>query len=190
VKTSDPNGVPVGAAGLGSVIDQERGSLPYALIHGESLVACASWALGDAGVTSVDSGTGWTGVRAAGEAFVLHDVLCPMTPAAFIASCVARATDSGVVVVGVRPVTDTVKRVAHGFVGETVDRTTLRIVTSPIVLPAAVVDSLDRLPSYDFVELVTALADRFEIDYVEAPPEGRRISSEQDLRVLEKVTRP
>ena len=27
--------------GLGLVLDEERGSLPYALIHGEALVACA-----------------------------------------------------------------------------------------------------------------------------------------------------
>ena len=41
---------------LGVVLDEDRGSLPYALIHGEALVACAAWALGDAGVTPVDVG--------------------------------------------------------------------------------------------------------------------------------------
>ena len=41
---------------LGIVLDQDRGSLPYALIHGEALVACAAWALGDAGVTPLDVG--------------------------------------------------------------------------------------------------------------------------------------
>ena len=40
---------------------------------------------------------------------MLHDALCPMTPPAFIAECVARAVERGCVVVGVRPVTDTVK---------------------------------------------------------------------------------
>ena len=34
---------------LGIVLDQDRGSLPYSLIHGEALVACAAWALGEAG---------------------------------------------------------------------------------------------------------------------------------------------
>lgn len=28
---------------LGTVVDEGRGSLPYLLIHGESLVACAAW---------------------------------------------------------------------------------------------------------------------------------------------------
>ena len=32
---------------MGAVVGDDRGSLPFALIHGESLVACASWALGD-----------------------------------------------------------------------------------------------------------------------------------------------
>ncbi len=35
-----------------------RGSLPYALIHGESLVACAAWALGEAEVDLVEHGLG------------------------------------------------------------------------------------------------------------------------------------
>ena len=42
---------------LGTVVDEARGSLPYLLVHGESLVACAAWALGDARVTAVDLGT-------------------------------------------------------------------------------------------------------------------------------------
>jgi len=174
---------------LGTVVDQDRGSLPYALIHGESLVACASWALGDSGVTPVDFATSWTGIRAGAEPFVLHDVLCPMTPAAFIAACVARAVETDQVVVAFRPVTDTVKTVSpDGFVGATLDRTGLRVVASPIVLPASVVEALTDLPSYDFVALVEALAARFPIEYVEAPPEARRISSEAELRVLEALT--
>ena len=75
---------------LGLVVDEGRGSLPFALIHGEALVACAAWALGEAGVTPVDLGTAWAGAARAEEPFVLHDALCPMTPAAFIAACVAQ----------------------------------------------------------------------------------------------------
>ena len=47
---------------LGSVVEEGRGSLPFALIHGEGLVACAAWALGDAGVTAVDHGTPWSAI--------------------------------------------------------------------------------------------------------------------------------
>jgi hypothetical protein len=37
-------------AALGWVPLEGRGSLPFALVHGESLVAAASWAVGDAGI--------------------------------------------------------------------------------------------------------------------------------------------
>ena len=173
---------------LGAVVEQDRGSLPFALIHGEALVACAAWALGDSGVTPVDLGTEWEGLIDSGEPFVLHDVLCPMTPAWFIASCVATAVERGAVVVGVRPVTDTVKEVADDEVGATVDRAGLVSVASPIVLPAAVVAALDGLPSLDFATLVAALRERFPVELVEAPPGARRVASVEDVRVLEALT--
>jgi 2-C-methyl-D-erythritol 4-phosphate cytidylyltransferase len=173
---------------LGSVVEQDRGTLPFELIHGEGLVACAAWALGAAAVTPVDTGTPWEALVEAEEPFVLHDALCPMTPPDFIAACVARALDHACVVVGVRPVTDTVKAVADGLVGETVDRASLVAVASPVVLPPAVVAALDGLPSYDFVELVAALRGRFPVELVEAPPEGRRVGSVDDVRVLEALT--
>ncbi|WP_205473713.1 2-C-methyl-D-erythritol 4-phosphate cytidylyltransferase [Nocardioides sp. SYSU D00038] len=178
---------------LGTVVEQERGSLPFELVHGEALVACAAWALGDAGVTAVDLGTGWDALVAAGEPFVLHDALCPMTPAGFVAACVERAVAADVVVVGVRPVTDTVKLLGPGdppVVGETVDRDALTAVASPVVLPASVVSSLDGLPSLDFAVLVAALAARFPVEAVPAPAEARRVTSVDDVRVLEAQTRP
>ena len=39
---------------MGFVVDEDRGSLPYRLIHGEALVAAAAWAMGEAGVDLVD----------------------------------------------------------------------------------------------------------------------------------------
>ncbi len=121
---------------LGSVVEEDRGTLPFQLIHGEALVACASWALGEAGVTAVDVGTSWADIAESGEPFVLHDPLCPMTPAEFIASCVTRAVELDRIVVGVQPVTDTVKTVVDGFVDDTLDRADLRALVSPVVLPA------------------------------------------------------
>ena len=162
---------------LGAVVEQDRGSLPFELIHGEALVACAGWALGDSGVTPVDLGTEWAGLVDAEEPFVLHDVLCPLTPASFIAACLAEAVTHDAVVVGVRPVTDTVKHVEGGLVGATVDRDGLLSVTSPVVLPASVVAQLDHLPSSDFAVLVAALAERFPVRTLEAPASGRRVSS-------------
>lgn len=175
---------------LGTVVEEGRGSLPFALIHGEALVTCAVWALGDAGVTPVDLGTEWAGLVDSGEPFVLHDSLCPMTPAAFIADCVLRSAATSAVVVGVRPVTDTVKAVTDGFVGETVDRDGLLAVASPVVLPPAVVAALDGLPSLDFADLVADLAARFPVEYAEAPAAARRVASEEDVALLAALTAP
>ena len=173
---------------LGLVLEQDRGALPFALVHGEPLVACAAWALGEADVTLVDAGTPWSSVAMAEEPVVLHDPLCPLTPPDFIAGCVAHATDTGRIVVAVRPVTDTVKVVEGGYVGDTVDRDGLLQVVSPVVLPATVVASLDGLPSTDLAALVTVLAERFEVQAVEAPPAARRVVDADDLRLLEALT--
>lgn len=186
--TTDPYDVPERAAALGLVVDEDRGALPYALVHGESLVAAAAWALGEAGVTPVDTGTPWAELVEAELPLVLHDPLCPMTPPDFIAGCVDHATAHACVVVGVRPVTDTVKVVADGFVGETLDRTGLVSVASPVVLPPAVVAALDGPPPSDLVALVAELRRRYPVELVEAPPYARRVGSEEDLGVLEALT--
>jgi len=174
---------------LGTVLEQDRGHLPFALIHGEALVAAAAWALGEAGVTPVDTGTPWAALVEAGEPVVLHDPLCPMTPPDFIAACVERAAEQACVVVGVRPVTDTVKVVEDGLVGETLDRDRLVTVASPVVLPPAVVAALDGVPSTDFAALVAELRRGHPVELVEAPPAARRVGSEEDVRVLEALTR-
>ena len=171
------------------VLEQDRGSLPYALVHGEALVACAAWALGEAGVTLIDAGTPWSSLVEAGDSLVLHDPLCPLTPPEFLAECVAAAED-GAVVVGVRPVTDTVKVVIDGYVGATVDRDALLQVASPVVLPAMVVAELGELPTSDLTALVAALAPHVEVTTREAPPSARRIGSTEDLRLLEALTTP
>ena len=174
---------------LGTVAEDGRGSLPFALIQGEALVAAATWSLGESGVTPVDFTASWEGIVAAEEPLVLHDSLCPMTPPAFIAHCVSTALEREAVVIGVRPVTDTVKKLAveEGVpvLGETVDRDAMVSVTSPIVLPPAVVASLDDWPTGDFAEIAAELAGRFPVVSIEAPPIGRRVTSEEDIRLLE-----
>jgi 2-C-methyl-D-erythritol 4-phosphate cytidylyltransferase len=172
------------------VVETDRGSLPFALVHGEPLVAAAAWALGEAGVTLVDIGTGWAALAGTEAPFVLHDALCPLTPPTFLAECVARAAESAGVTVGVRPVTDTVKQLDDGRVGDTVDRSELVQVVSPVVLPPAVVAALDGVPTTDFAALVAELATRFPVETLEAPAEARRVADEADLRVLEALTAP
>jgi 2-C-methyl-D-erythritol 4-phosphate cytidylyltransferase len=175
---------------FGAVVETDRGSLPFALVHGEPLVAAAAWAMGEAGVHLVDLGTSWEAVTDTAAPFVLHDSLCPMTPPEFLAECVQHAEDSAAVTVGVRPVTDTVKELHGSRVGATHDRTELLQVVSPVVLPAAVVAALDALPATDFVALVAELATRFPVETREAPAQARRVADEADLRVLEALTAP
>ena len=78
-------------APLGWVPIGGRGSLPFALVHGESLVAAASWAVGEAGVQLFDATVSFEQVRAAGRDLLLHDPLCPLTPADFLAEAAAGA---------------------------------------------------------------------------------------------------
>ncbi len=175
---------------LGLVLVDDRGALPFSLIHGEALVAAAAWALGESGVLPVDLGTEWAGLIDSGEPVVLHDVLCPMTPPSFLAECLIDAVEHQRVVIGVRPVVDTVKRVVDGFVGATLDRDELVQVCSPIVLPPAVVASLDLGPEdlADLASLAATLRERFPVHLREAPPEGRRVDSAEDIAVLEALS--
>ena len=174
---------------LGWVPIEGRGSLPFALVHGESLVAAASWALGEAGAVLFDATVRFDQVRVSGRALVLHDPLCPLTPVDFLVTAVERSVETGAVVVGFRPVTDTVKTITSERLSETVDRTGLRAVTSPIVVPAAVLATLDRLDASDFPSLVATLAARAEIEWLEAPPLARRVLDAADLPDLEALSR-
>ena len=176
-------------APLGWVPLEGRGSLPFALVHGESLVAAASWALGEAGVVLFDASVTFDQVRDSGRTLVLHDPLCPLTPVDFLVEAVARGEETGAVVAGFRPVTDTVKRADDDRLGETVDRSDLRTVTSPVVVPPTVLVALDGLEAADFAVLVAQLAARSEVVWLEAPALSRRVRDEADLRDLEALSR-
>ena len=105
-----------------------RGSLPFALVHGESLVAAASWALTTAGADAVRLRRSRSKrCRTTGQMLVVHDPLCPLTPTAFLEEAIAESERTGAVVVGVRPVTDTVKEYADERLGSTVDRDELMV---------------------------------------------------------------
>ena len=173
------------ARAVGLVPTFGRGDLPLARLHGESLVSLATSALTRAGVASREAEVTSAAVRESGLPVVLHDPLCPLTPASFIRDAIAAAAD-GAVVVGVRPVTDTIKTVTGALVGETVDRDSLWTVTSPVVLPAALVSALTNEPDLtDFAALVTSLRERCEVVFVEAPSLGRRIEDGSALLLLE-----
>lgn len=176
---------------LGLVPTEGRGHLPFALVHGESLLAAASWALTTAGVDLYDVSVPFAAVRDSGRDLVVHDPLCPLTPSGFVAEAVEECRRTGAVVVGVRPVTDTVKQVLPGSaergagpaLGPTVDRAGLVQVTSPVVLPAAVVAGLTEPPT-DLVALVAQLTRRVPVRHLLAPALGGRVVDEAGLGLL------
>jgi 2-C-methyl-D-erythritol 4-phosphate cytidylyltransferase len=187
---SEP-GHPDGLA-LGVVVERERGSLPFALLHGEPLVACAAWAMGEAGVQLVDLTTPWSAVREAGLPLVWHDALCPGTPPQLIAACVRRAVELDVVVAAVLAVTDTVKEVIDGadgpVVGRTLDRDGLRHLASPLVIPPRVVGLLYDWPAADLGTALAGLRADHRVELVEAPPAGLRVRDLTDVARIEALT--
>jgi 2-C-methyl-D-erythritol 4-phosphate cytidylyltransferase len=175
---------------VGVVVERGRGSLPFALLDGESLVACAAWAMGEAGVRLLDLTTPWAEVREGGVPLVWHDALCPLTPPDFLAECVRRAVAAGAVVAGVLPVTDTVKEVAGDppVVGRTIDRDGLRRLVSPLVLPVGVVAALPDWPDDDLRVALRELRRSHRVELLTAPPAARRVGSETDLPLLQALT--
>jgi 2-C-methyl-D-erythritol 4-phosphate cytidylyltransferase len=143
-----------------------------------------------ADVQLVDPATPWESVVDIAEPFVVHDALCPMTPPAFIAACIERAEDEGRIVVSVRPVTDTVKTVEDGLVGRTLDRDALLAIASPVVIPSSLLDVVDELPSGDLVTFVAGLAASQDVMTVEAPAQGRCVTTADEVRLLEALTAP
>ena len=173
---------------MGQVPTTGRGSMPFAMLDGEPLVALASFALEDSGVELVDFHVDLADVRDQHRPLVIHDPLCPLTPIAFLREALATAVAEDVVVVGVQPVTDTIKTVEAGVVGGTVDREGLWAVTSPVVLPAGVVAELHAWPDADdFTALVSWLRQRFEVRFLEAPVLGRRVEDESSVALLEAL---
>lgn len=174
----------------GVVPVEGRGSLPFALVHGESLVAAAAFALQAAEVELLDPHVPWAAVQASDRAVMLHDPLCPLTPIGFLADALEHAEARSTIVAGYRPVTDTVKEYDGAQLGATVDRSGLVEITSPIVLPASVVATIAALPTGDFAAITDDLRQRWPVELVEAPALGRRLHATEDLAVLEALSLP
>lgn len=167
-------------------VHRPDGDLAGAELHGEPLEVHATRELTAAGIRVAGPAEGWADLRRRGLPVVLHDARCPLTPAGFLAGAARLAREGDAVVVCVRPVTDTIKTVADGVVGETVDRDGLWTVVSPVVLPASVVAALSEEPALDRpAAAVERLRARFPLRVLEAPALARRVEDRSAVLLLE-----
>lgn len=133
----------------------------------------------------------WPPARRAAAPLLLHDGLCPLVPAAFLASMLSRGAEQpGVAHVAVRPVTDTLKEVVGDRILGTIDRARLVSVTAPVLVPPAMLAPLAEdapPPVDDFGRLVTWLRARGTVELVRAPSLGRRVEHARAVHLLECV---
>jgi 2-C-methyl-D-erythritol 4-phosphate cytidylyltransferase len=123
---------------------------------------------------------------ARGGPIVVLDAHCPLVAA----DDVRRVQEAGRAgpAVGVRPVTDTVKRVRHtpgvDLLGETVDREALVALTAPLTVPDGSVLAGLETAADDVAWLAAALRRRTEVTLVEVSPAARRVRDGSDLELL------
>lgn len=184
-----------------------RGSLPFARLHGETLLAHAVRALLEAVpapvTVVVDQGCRQSAAEVLAEARtpvvildvaqwwegrgretdLLHDPLCPLVPSAFLRDL---AVTDGVARVAYRPVTDTVKTTVDGRITGTLDRERLGVVVAPVVIPAGLAAG-EPAPSLAFSDLVPWLRARGSVELVRAPPSAQRVADEDSVMLLECV---
>lgn len=176
-----------------------RGSLPFALLHGHTLVHHALQnlrRLGPVTVTgdpeqladlrtrlgherhvTVSLADDFWGVRR--DRVLIHDCLCPLAPEDLLRTVAEARTAT----VAVRPVTDTLKVVEGDNIGGTIDRDRFCIVTSPILL----LDVAERPPTEDPSALVGWMRERGEVALVRAPQVARRAADASSVSVMESV---
>jgi hypothetical protein len=191
-----------------------RGDLPFAPLHGRPLHVHALRALVELGARDiavivdphqldqvrrevagvapaarvVGPAEWWRGVSAAPTGLLVHDPLCPLASAGFLASVADEAERTGVSAVAFRPVTDTVKTVVADRIQGTIDREGLAGLIAPAVLARAVVEGADGPPPLgDFGELVTWLRARGEVALVKGPSLARRVDDTSAVNLLECV---
>ncbi|SDO45445.1 2-C-methyl-D-erythritol 4-phosphate cytidylyltransferase [Klenkia soli] len=145
---------------------------------------------GLAGALGLHPGEHWRSLAVDG--LVLHDAHCPLLPASSVREAVQLLAAAGprAVVVGVRPVTDTVKEVVDGAVVGTVDRDALRALASPVVVGAGLLDVLAAaLPEAGQLADLTAVLEALEgagtVVPFEVPSAGRRLTDADDVVLME-----
>ena len=188
---------------LGLVVDSRDDPAPRLRLRGRTLVEHALDVLASVpGVQAavVGSGSRRVATLAADEPWrprapgvlIVHDPRCPLLPAEAIGHCLAELAAAGpqAAVIGVRPVTDTIKEVVDGAVVDTVDRDALAALASPVVVGPGLLDRLsEHLPRAgdlaDLSAVVEALAEAGTVVPVQVPSSARRVTDQEDIELLE-----
>jgi 2-C-methyl-D-erythritol 4-phosphate cytidylyltransferase len=187
---------------LGLVGGAAGDGVSHLTLHGRSLTAHAREALaavreidtfvigGGRGEPGLDAGDAWRPRAESG--LILHDPGCPLLRTDTIVSFLQtlRAADPGTALVGVRPVTDTIKEVIDGTVVGTVDRNALAALAAPIAVGPELLDPLSALlPQVgdlaDLGNVVRALVTIGTVITVEVPSSARRVADPQDVTLVE-----
>ncbi|MCD4533809.1 2-C-methyl-D-erythritol 4-phosphate cytidylyltransferase [Nocardioides sp. cx-169] len=130
----------------------------------------------------------WKEVVAAPTGLLVHDPLCPLASAGFLASVADEAARTGISAVAFRPVTDTVKTVVEDRIQGTIDREGLAGLIAPAVVAQGVVESADGPPPLgDFGELVAWMRARGDVSLVKGPSLARRVDDTSAVNLLECV---
>ncbi len=201
---------------IGVVPLEGRGSLPFVDLHREVLFLHAVRALLDvdrvAGRVVVTVGPGQrdaagaaldraglpAAVQEAGSWWrtvsgpvrvVLHDPLCPLVPASFIAGLLdVAAGEQRDHLVAFRPVTDTIKTVEDDHIADTLDRDLFGIIASPVVFDHHRDEAAPHRatpPTDDFGALATWLRRSGPVRLRKAPSLGRRVDDPSAVNLLE-----
>lgn len=127
-------------------------------------------------------------------ALVIQDPLCPLVSTDFIRTTCREAlvhVEQGRAVAAARAVTDTVKRLEDGVVVATVDRHTLRVLASPLIVPVAPLRRLPReelLAVDDVADLVALVRTVAPVHLTPAPALARRVNDRASLEMLEELS--
>ncbi len=129
----------------------------------------------------------WRGSASSG--LLVHDPMCPLLPSSAVRECLAALRPDGAVV-GLRPVTDTIKQVDDGCIVGTVDRERLAALASPLVVGEQLLDRLaEAFPLAgdlaDLPQLVEFVAGAVDVVEVVVPSLARRITDDDDVALLE-----
>jgi 2-C-methyl-D-erythritol 4-phosphate cytidylyltransferase len=125
---------------------------------------------------------------AGADVVVIHDPLCPGVSAASMRWLV-EFWSPGTVMVAVRPVVDTVKVVDDGVVAGTLNREGLRMISSPLVMPADRIVAMPQLGERlaDLASLVATLRGAGEMVLVVADPSSGRVQDPSSVALLEAL---